>query len=686
LPTNVEVLRLLGSANLNATGNTGDNDLVGNDGNNVLNGGSGADRMVGGRGDDTYVVAQASDVVIEELNEGSDTVQSNITHTLGSQLENLTLTGTSLINGTGNVLNNTLTGNSGANVLTGGLGDDIYVVGAGDSVVENANQGIDLVQSSATHTLRDEVENLTLTGSSIINGSGNALDNILTGNSAANVLTGGAGNDTYIVGTGDTVSELAGGGTDTVQAGVTWTIASTANVENLTLTGTNAINGTGNTLANVITGNGAANALNGGSGADTLIGGAGNDSYTVDNTADVITELASEGIDSVSSNVTYTLSANVENLTLTGTSLLNATGNALDNVLTGNNAVNTLTGGAGNDTYFITSGDVVVEAFGAGTDTIRAGFTYTLLTNFENLTLSGTSAINGTGNAEDNVLVGNSANNILTGAAGRDTLDGGTGTDTMRGGTGDDTYGVERTADVVTENANEGTDTVQSNVTLTLNYANVENLTLLGSSAISGTGNTLANLLTGNSANNTLSGLGGDDTYVGGGGNDTLTDNSTSSNDIYRWGVGQGNDTINDAGGAADRIEIAAGVTSSQVTLTRSGNNLLVGITGAADVLTVANWYVGTANRIEEIRLADGSVIGSGAAPLSLARLPGLSGRMQRLDDSTVRVSALDNTTMLNSAQSLVQAMAQFGAGAAADEPWMAMHPHGSKTSWLVPW
>ena len=665
LPTNVDGVRLLGSAHLNATGNSLNNELVGNDGNNVLNGGSGADWMAGRRGDDAYIVAQASDVVIEELNEGIDTVQSSVTYTLGSHVENLTLTGTSTINGTGNTLNNTLTGNSGANVLTGGLGDDIYVVGAGDSVVENASQGIDLVQSSASYTLGTEIENLTLTGSTAINGTGNALDNVLTGNSAINTLSGGAGNDTYIVGTGDTVTEAAGAGTDTIMASVSWTTLAN-NVEYLTLTGNNAINGTGNTLANVITGNGAANALNGGTGADTLIGGAGNDSYTVDNTADVITELANEGTDSVSSNVSYTLSANIENLTLTGTSALNGTGNALDNVLTGNSAVNTLAGGAGNDTYFITSGDVVVEASGEGTDTIQAGFTYTLLTNFENLTLTGTSAINATGNAADNLLTGNSAVNTLSGLGGNDTY-------------------VITSGDVLAEASGAGTDTVLASFTYTL-LTNFENLSLTGSSLINGTGNTADNLLTGNSAANTLSGLAGNDTYAGGAGNDTLTDNSTTSNDIYRWGIGQGNDTINDAGGSADRIEIAAGVVASQVTLTRSGNNLLVGLSGAADVLTVANWYLSAANKIEEIRLADGTVIGSDAAPLSLARLPSATGRMQRLDDSSARAPAPDNTSMLNSAQTLVQAMAQFNAGPATDEPWMAMPHYGAKAYWLMPW
>ena len=218
-------------------------------------------------------------------------------------------------------------------------------------------------------------------------------------------------------------------------------------------------------------------------------------------------------------------------------------------------------------------------------------------------------------------------------------------------------------------------DSVSSSVTYRLGL-NVENLTLMGTSRINGTGNAADNVLTGNSANNTLSGLAGDDTYIGGAGNDTLTDNSTTSNDVYRWGLGQGNDTINDAGGAADRIEIGAGVTGSQVTLTRSGNNLRVGIAGAADVLTVANWYVGTTSRIEEIRLADGSVIGAGAAPLSLSRLPAAAGRMQRLADRTLSAAMTDDALLHNSAQSLVQAMAQFGARGGMEPLWMSRERH----------
>ncbi len=129
----------------------------------------------------------------------------------------LALTGTAAIDGTGNSLNNTLTGNSAANVLTGGAGHDTYVVGAGDTVVEQANEGVDLVLSSASFTLGANVEKLALTGTAAIDGTGNSLNNTLTGNSAANVLTGGAGNDTLAGGLGnDTYRVDRGEGRDTI--------------------------------------------------------------------------------------------------------------------------------------------------------------------------------------------------------------------------------------------------------------------------------------------------------------------------------------------------------------------------------------------------------------------------------------------------------------------------------------
>ena len=484
-------------------GYEGNDTLYGMAGNDTLDGGTGTDSMIGGTGDDTYIVDNTGDVLTENAGEGIDTVQSSVTYTLGNNVENLILTGTSAISGTGNTLDNLLTGNSGNNTLTGGAGNDT-----------------------------------------------------LNGGSGRDTMRGGTGNDLYIVdNTSDSITENASEGTDTVQSSVTFTLGS--NVENLILTGTSAINGTGNTLNNTITGNSANNTLSGGSGADTMIGGAGNDTYVVDNTGDVVTENLNEGTELVQSSVTYTLGANIENITLTGSSAINATGNALDNYLTGNSGNNSLTGaagndtlnggsgndtmigGIGNDTYVVGStGDVVTENTNEGTDTVQSSITYTLGNNVENLTLTGSSAINGTGNALDNYLTGNSGNNSLTGNAGNDTLNGGAGNDTMIGGAGDDIYYVDSTSDVVTESAGAGTDTVMSSITYTLGN-NVENLTLTGTSAINGTGNTLDNIITGNSGNNTLNGGSGNDTYVfsNGGGTDVVTDSGadSSTQDIIRF-------------------------------------------------------------------------------------------------------------------------------------------------------
>ena len=188
---------------------------------------------------------------------------------------------------------------------------------------------------------------------------GNALDNILLGHASAatyldgdagaDTMTGGIADDTYVVDDyGDTIIEERFGGTDTVRSSISYGLG--AWLENLVLTGSASTHGTGNDLNNVLTGNSANNDLNGGLGADRLIGGAGDDTYDVDQAGDVVVESANAGMDTVFSASTYTLGANVEHLTLSGTAAIHGTGNSLANVLTGNSANNTLTGGAGNDT------------------------------------------------------------------------------------------------------------------------------------------------------------------------------------------------------------------------------------------------------------------------------------------------------------------------------------------------
>jgi Ca2+-binding RTX toxin-like protein len=106
-----------------------------------------------------------------------------------------------------------------------------------------------------------------------------------------------------------------------------------------------------------------------------------------------------------------------------------------------------------------------------------------------------------------------------------------------------------------------------------------------------------------------LSGAAGDDTYDGGAGNDTFTDSAAISNDTYLWGIGSGLDTLTDAGGSLDHIDLYAGIARSQLKFARNANNLELSVRGQADKLTIKNWYVGSANQIEEFRLSDGSKV-----------------------------------------------------------------------------
>jgi len=209
-------------------GNGGNDTLRGDQGNDTLDGGLGSDALAGGAGNDTYVRNSTGDVVVEGVGAGIDTVQSALTCTLSANVEKLMLTGAGAIDGTGNVLDNTLAGNSGDNVLDGGVGNDTLAGGAGndtyacnatgDVVTERADAGIDTVRSSVTSTLSANVEKLVLIGAGAIDGAGNTLDNTLSGNSGNNALAGGTGNDTLSGAAGnDTLS--GGNGKDSLAGG-----------------------------------------------------------------------------------------------------------------------------------------------------------------------------------------------------------------------------------------------------------------------------------------------------------------------------------------------------------------------------------------------------------------------------------------------------------------------------------
>ncbi|HEX9858990.1 MAG TPA: calcium-binding protein, partial [Paracoccaceae bacterium] len=219
-------------------------------------------QVYGGAGDDIFILDRADVYVFENVGEGTDTIRSTVTQSLSAshlqneEIENLRLIGNAAINGMGNGLANVITGNGAANVLSGLDGNDTIRGGGGNDKLFGGD-GSDLLR-------------------------GGAGNDTLAGGAGGDTMAGGAGNDVYILGPSgnaaepvDTITELAGQGIDLVKSAIDHKLA--ANVENLTLTGTLGVNGTGNGLANVIIGNGGNNQLQGGAGNDVLRGAAGMD-------------------------------------------------------------------------------------------------------------------------------------------------------------------------------------------------------------------------------------------------------------------------------------------------------------------------------------------------------------------------------------------------------------------------
>jgi Ca2+-binding RTX toxin-like protein len=364
--------QLFGTSGDDAINGFGGNDqLFGDAGNDILDGGSGVDTMRGGSGDDSYLVDNSADVVIENVNDGVDTVFASTNFTLEANVENLLMRAGTI--GVGNDLNNrielpaatltsapsvsfsgldgndtlisgvgndTLDGGTGNDTMNGGGGNDIYRVdSAGDVVQESVNGGVDTVVSSVDHTLAGNVENLTLfnvvTQSTAFNGTGNDLNNAILGNAFNNVLRGLAGDDTIDGGFGNDTLE-GGEGNDTL------------------------IGNSGNDI------------LNGGAGNDVMRGDLGNDTYIVTDAADVVDErdaILGSGVDLVRSTVDFTLGRNIENLILEGTAI-NGTGNDLNNEIIGNNVANVLEGLAGNDRILGGNGNDILRG-GLGNDNLQ---------------------------------------------------------------------------------------------------------------------------------------------------------------------------------------------------------------------------------------------------------------------------------------------------------------------------
>lgn len=290
------------------------------------------------------------------------------------------------------------------------LGKPLYVLGSlGQVLYEQYNVWI--AYGSIIENAVGGDGNDTIVGSSYANNlygglgndsiSGGAGHDTLNGSTGNDTMQGGAGSDTfYVNGSGDRISDTstAASDVDTVVSAVNWTLAT--GFERLTLSGTAGTTGTGNSAANLLTGNTGANRLTGGAGNDTLNGGAGND---------------------------------------------------------------TLDGGAGSDRYDVdATGDVVADSGTAAgdRDSVFSSVTWTLGSTLENLTLGGSSALRGTGNALGNALTGNGAANLLSGVAGNDTLVGGAGNDTLYGGAGIDRITGGTGSDVVVLDNRSNSDIV----------------------------------------------------------------------------------------------------------------------------------------------------------------------------------------------------------------------------------
>ncbi|KQW83051.1 Ig-like domain-containing protein [Brevundimonas sp. Root1279] len=632
LAANVENLFYTGSAAFIGTGNTANNLisggigadlLIGLAGNDILIGGAGAaNEMFGGAGDDTYVVSAVGDVIVELAGEGTDTVETTLaSFTLGANVENLTYTGAGNFTGVGNAGSNHLAGGTGDDILSGRGGIDYLSGGPGSDTASYAQAaGAVDVRLGVTGTARNDGDGATDVLTGIENVTGSAFNDLLVGDAGANILSGGdgrdtllgmdgddvliggaglanqmqggRGNDRYVVAAvGDSIIELAGEGIDTVETSLN-NFKLGAEVENLTFTGTGGFTGAGNASNNVITGGEGRDLLLGYAGndiliggpgaADELYGGLGDDTYVIVAGGDTIVELAGEGFDTVQTTLaTYTLRANIEALTFTGTGGFTGIGNAEANVITGGSGadvlhgrggVDRLVGGGGTDTASYANAAAKVDVrLNAGAALNDGDGATDVLVGIENLT----------GSAFDDLLVGDGGSNVLTGGLGRDTLLGMGGNDVLiggsgvsnqlQGGLGDDTY-ILTVADTVVELAGEGTDTIETVLAAYTLGANVENLTYTGAGNFVGTGNALNNVIRGGAGNDTFKGGAGNDTLFGAGGADVAVLSGVQAEYQFE-SLGGGQWRVTDLVAGRDGVDLLFDVTN-----VRFGNGAVVAL------------------------------------------------------------------------------------------------------------
>ena len=634
----IETANALGITAINLTGNALAQTITGNGGVNILNDGAtgAADTLIGLDESDIYIVNNSGTIIVEAFTGGlADQVRATVNFALAADddieiLSTNNAAGVTAINLTGNALEQQITGNAGNNVLdsgvgaadtmTGGAGNDVYFLrNVGDVFVEGAAEGTaDEVRVGITYTL-DVGSNIEILSTDNAAGTatqtltGNALAQTINGNAGASTLIGLGGDDVYTVNsTTTTVTEAAAGGTDRVNAAVSYTLGAGQEIETLATTndaGIVAVTLTGNALGQTIIGNNA---------ASTLVGLAGNDVYTVNNAGTVVTEAAAGGTDTVNTSVSYVLGAGqeIEVLQTTnaaGTGSINLTGNALTQTITGNAGNNILDGGVGasdvlnglggNDVYFLrNAGDTFAETAGNGTaDEVRVGFSYTLLAGADIEILS-------TDNAAGSTAL------TLTGNAGNQTINSNLGVNTLVGLGGNDIYTVNNVATVVTEAAAGGSDTVQTSVNYVLAAGvDIETFTTTnaaGTGALNLTGNDIAQSITGNAGINLIDGKLGNDVLVGGNGADTFIFSTTLN-------AASNLDVISDFVAVDDTIQLTSAIFAT-LAGTIAAADFLINTTGLA--ATVAQNIIYNSSTGGLFYDADGL---GGAAGVQFATLTG---------------------------------------------------------------
>ncbi|MCC5632179.1 calcium-binding protein [Nostoc sphaeroides CHAB 2801] len=426
-----------------------------------------------------------------------------------------------------------------------------------------------------------------MTGSSVINGTGNSLDNYIIGNTVSNTLNGAAGNDTLDGGDGnDTLMGSSGNdiligglGSDRLDGGdgidtTSYANASASITVNLALaTAQTGGEATGDILQNIenllgsnfddtLIGNSSNNILNGGFGSDSLTGGTGNDNYIVDSAGDIVTEtstIATE-IDTVQTFVSYILGDNLESLLLLGTDNIDGAGNNLNNTLSGNSGDNILIGGLGSDRLngvagidtasYINASAAVTVNLAVTTAQTGGEATGDILQNIENLI----------GSNFNDTLSGNSGDNILIGGLGSDRLDGVAGIDTASYINASAAVRVNL-AVTTAQNGGEATGDI---------LVNIENLI----------GSNFNDTLSGNSGNNILIGGLGSDRLDGVAGIDTASYINASAAVRVNLAVTTAQNGGEATGDILVNIENLIGSNFNDTLSGNSGNNILCGGAG----------------------------------------------------------------------------------------------------------